>query len=275
MSTHIRPATAGECDRIWPAVKADSLMESAQQLRAYAAEGPWRVRVTDRGEAALLGRWKAHLDVLAMRGVWCSERHVPDFAADAVAVAHAQGFGRVLSPLVPLEFLVPYEASDFAVVQRIVAIQGRADAVAPAEPPADVRIRRGSADDVPALASLDAACFDEFWRWDAEDLLGFLGTERLALAETDSGQLVGYTLATVHRGAATLTRLGTLPQWRRRGVGRALLGESAAWARRAGAETFALCTQEANAASRALYSAAGLTELDVRYGLAMRDAKDG
>jgi ribosomal protein S18 acetylase RimI-like enzyme len=244
-------------------------MDSVEALRAYYASGPWRVRVTDRGEAALLGRWKAHLDVLAIRGLWCSERHVRAFVEDASAVARVQGFGRLLSPLLPTPLIKPYRACGLEVVQCIVAIQGQPGSIARAQSPAGVRIRQGGAPDVPALAVLDAECFDEFWRWDEEDLLGFLGNERLALAETDSGELIGYTLATVSRGAATLTRLGTAPAHRRSGVAKALVSEVADWSARVGASTFALCTQEENAASRALYVACGLQELDERYVFAM------
>jgi len=275
MSPHIRPATAEECDRIWPAIKADNLMDSAEELRAFHAAGPWRVRVTERGEAALLGRRKADSDVLAIRGVWCSAQHAPAFVDDAVRVARAQGFGRVLSPLLPLEYLEPYFSAGFRVAEHIVAIQGRPNLILRADPPIGVSIRRGGEADVEALASLDAACFDEFWRWGAEDLTRFLTTERLALAETDSGDLIGYTLATVNRGAATLTRLATLPEYRRHGVGRALLADAAEWSVRAGADTIALCTQEDNVAARSLYVSAGLTELDERYALAMLDVREG
>lgn len=250
-------------------------MQSADDLRAFHAAGPWRVRVTERGEAALLDRWKAGSEVLSIRGVWCSAHHVPAFVGDAIAVARSQGFDRVLSPLVPLEYLGPYLSAGFEVVQRIVAIQGRPNLVLPADPPLGVHVRRGGEADVEALAQLDAVCFDEFWRWRAEDLARFLSTERLGLAETDDGDLIGYTLATVNRGAATLTRLGTRPEYRRHGVGRALLADAAAWSARSGADTFALCTQEENRAARSLYLAAGLTELDERYALVMRDVREG
>jgi len=275
MSPQIRTATAEECARLWPAVSAEHLFATLAAFRAYRDAAPWQLRVTDRGEAALLGRWKRHLDVLAMRGVWAAERDVAAFARDARAQAVEHGFGRVLSPLVPEEFLGGYRSAGMRVTQSIIAIQGHPELMLPADPPLGVVIREGTAADIPAVARLDAASFEQFWRWGEEDLLGFLDVERLAVAQAYGGAIIGYTLATVSRGSATLSRLATAPHVRRAGVGRALLAESGAWAVRHGAVTFSLCTQAENSASRAMYAEAGLTEVAERYAFAMADANQG
>jgi ribosomal protein S18 acetylase RimI-like enzyme len=157
------------------------------------------------------------------------------------------------------------------VAQRIVGIQGHPQLVLPADPPLGVAIRAGGPADLAAVARIEAESFDDFWRWGDEDLLGFLADERLAVACARGGAIIGYTLATVSRGSATLTRLATAPHARGAGVGRALLSEAAAWAASKGAVTFALCTQEENSASRSVYAAAGLTELDERYAFAIGD----
>ena len=273
MTLDIRTASPDECERLWPAVSADHLFANQGAFLAHCGSAPWQARVTERGEAALLGRWKRHLDVLAIRGVWCAERDIPDFVDDTVALAAEHGFGRVLSPLVPELFLGPYRSAGMKVAQRIVAMQGHPELVLPADPPIGVTIRPGTADDIDAVARLDEASFDEFWRWNREDLLGFLDVERLAVAEASGGAIIGYTLATVSRGAATLSRLATAPHARRAGVGRALLAEAAAWTVWQGAVTFSLCTQQDNPASRALYAQAGLREIAERYAFAVRDVK--
>lgn len=274
MSLTIRAASAEECMKLWPAVSADHLFADAEAFRASVEAAPWSVRVAGRGEAALLRRWKRHLDVLAISGVWAAERHVPAFVADAFAVARARGFSRVLSPLLPEALLGGYYSAGMRPVQRIIGIQGHPRLVLPADPPLGVSIRRGGAADIPAVALIDAASFDEFWQWNEDDLVDFLAEERLAVAEANGGAIIGYTLATVIRGAATLTRLATAPHARNAGVGRALLAEAAAWSVSAGAVTFALCTQEANTASRSLYGAAGLSELDERYAFAMGEVAE-
>jgi ribosomal-protein-alanine N-acetyltransferase len=264
-------ATADECAELWPAVTAEHLMESPAELRAYHDAGAWRVRVAGRGEAALLGAWRFHLDVLAMRGVWCSERHVADFAADAIGVGREHDFGRVLSPLLPADLLGGYRRAGLREVVPIVAIQGIPDRLPLHAPPPGVTLRAAAPDDLSGLAALDAQCFDDFWGYRTEELSGLLTRERCTLAETAEGELIGYTLATVSRGAAMLSRLCTAPQARRMGVGAALLADVGAWCREAGVSTIALCTQEENAASRALYASAGLVEIRDRYALAVGD----
>lgn len=257
---------------IWPAAKAERLFESAEELRAYRGNGSWRVRITDGSEASVLGVWREHLDVLALRGVWCSARHVADFVEDACGVARVQGRGRVMSPLLPVALLDRYLECGMRINQRIVAIQGHPEMVLPAGPPVGVALRRGSLADIPALIELDASCFDAFWRYGRPELAEMIAHERLVVAHTGDGALIGYTLATVSRGAATLGRIGVSPLARRCGLARALLSDAASWAVRAEAATLTLCTQEENSASRALYASVGLREIEYSYAFAMRDA---
>jgi ribosomal-protein-alanine N-acetyltransferase len=267
----VRAATSAELDALWPAVAADRLFTTRAAFRAYAEAEPWRVRATGRGEAVVLGAWKSGSSVLAIRGVWCAERRVRAFIDDAREQAGEHGFSQLLSPLLPVELLGPYTSAGMRVIARLVAIQGHPELVLPADPPLGVAIREGTRADVEAVAAIDAASFEEFWRWSAGDLLGMLEEERLAVAEANGGAVIGYTLATLIRGSATLTRLAVAPHARHAGVGRSLLSESAAWARRFGAATLSLCTQEDNAASRALYSEAGLAEIPERYAFALSD----
>lgn len=269
-----REATPAEAASLWPAVRADRLFDTAEQFAAYCEAAPWRIRIAGRGEAAVLGVWREDLDVLAVRGMWCSSRHVAEFVADARARARERGLARVLSPLLPLELLGPYGRTGMSVFQRIVPIQGHPRGVLPADPPVGVRLRSGRVEDLGEVLRLDASCFDEFWRYGTAELSELFATERLFVAEQGDGQLIGYTLATVSRGAATLGRLGVDPAARRTGLGRALVFEVARWADGLGAETISLCTQEENAIARRLYAATGLAEVSDVYGLAIGDVAE-
>lgn len=271
MRPHPREATPDEAAGLWPAVRAERLFDSAEQFAEYCSAGPWRIRVTDRGEAAVLGGWRGHLDVLAMRGVWCSSHHVAAFLDDARALASKRAYGRVLSPLLPRDLLGPYRRERMVVCQQITPIQGHPHGVQRADPPRGVRFRGGTLDDVEVVAALDAVCFDDFWRYGTAELSDLIATERLVVAESGQGGLIGYTLATVSRGAATLGRLGVAPAARRIGLGLALVYEVARWADGAGAETISLCTQEENAPARKLYASAGLAEVSDIYGFAIGD----
>jgi len=254
----------------------EHLFSDAGAFKEYCKADPWRIRTTERGEAAILGPWREHLDILSIRTLWSSERSVPDFVADATARAREHGFRRLLSPLLPDVLLGGYRGAGMRTAEQIVAIQGHPELVMWADAPIGVRIREGRPSDLSAVAAIDEACFDEFWRYGERELSGLLGTERLAIAQASGGAVIGYTLTTVSRGSATLSRLATAPHARNYGVGRALLAESAAWAVRSGAVTYSLCTQEANSASRRLYASAGLTELAERYAFAVCDvAKEG
>ena len=246
-------------------------MDCPEELDVYRVQGPWRVRVAGRGEAALLGDWRLHLDVLAMRGVWCPERHVPAFADDALELAREHGFGRLLSPLLPADLLGGYRRVGMRDLEPIVAIQGIPDRIGALGPPPSVLLREAVRADAEEVSRLDAVCFEEFWRYEADELSQLLSRERCILAETAEGELIGYTLATVSRGAAVLSRLCTEPRMRRKGIGTALLSDVGVWCRQTGASTIALCTQEENLASRALYASAGLVEVDERYGFAIRE----
>jgi [ribosomal protein S18]-alanine N-acetyltransferase len=271
MRRHVRAATEREIDRLWSAVRLEDVFRSVDAFRAHYEAQPWCFRVSGRGQLALLGEWKRGLNVLAMRRVWAGERAVSGFIADAFEQAAEHGFGRVLSPLLPEETLGAYFSAGMRTVQRVVPIQGRPQFIAHAEPPEGVILREGTSADIPAVADVDSACFGEFWRWGEEDLLGFLADERLAVAETSAGAIIGYTLAALGHGATTLTRLAVVPDARRSGVGGALLAESAGWAARGGAERLVLCTQVDNAASRRLYASAGLREIEGAYAFAMGD----
>lgn len=275
MSGMPAPATPAECDRLWPAAKAHHLFASAEELRAFRDAGPWRVRVTPRGEAAVLDAWREHLDILAIRALWAAEPNLRAWVSDIASVARTQGFGRLLSPLVPERLAEPYLRAGMSVAERIVALQALAADVATPALPDDVELTLGSAPDLAEVERLDAECFDEFWRYGPVEIATRAASERLVLARDASGELIGYTLATVSGSSATLGRLGVARSARRRGIASALVGDAAAWAVRAGALTIGLCTQEDNAASRALYATCGLVEVEERYVFAICDVRGG
>ena len=272
LTPHPRIATAEETTALWPAVRADRLFDTAEQFSAYRDTEPWRVRVAGRGEACVLGVWRSQLQVLAMRGTWCSSRHVGAFVDDAREIAHERSLDRVLSPLLPLELLGPYRRSGLEVCERIIAMQGHPEGVLRADAPLGVRLRPGHGGDIPALVELDTAAFDEFWAYGSPELEEYARNERLVVAEAAAGEVIGYTLATVSRGAATLGRLAVARQARRHGLARALVADVARWATREGALSISLCTQEGNSAARSLYASAGLSEVTDVYGFAIGSA---
>jgi [ribosomal protein S18]-alanine N-acetyltransferase len=77
---------------------------------------------------------------------------------------------------------------------------------------------------------------------------------------------LGFALAWWVVDELELLAIATLPEARRRGVARRLLGELCDWARAAGAHRVTLEVARSNAAARQLYETAGFSEFNVRRG---------
>ncbi len=259
MSEVTRPATRDDVRQLWPAVSSAHLFSDCTELLEWWEASPWRVRISRAGEAVVLGPWREHLDLLAVRGIWCSNGRIPVLIEDLRAVAREQGFGRLLGPLVPEDCAGPYVAAGMSVRQRIVVYRMQPPEAAVRPAPAGVTLRTGTPRDLEAVRDTDRACFDDFWRYDPEALRRSLDTERLAVAEA-GGRVIGYTLSTVHGAEATVGRLAVAPDRRQGGVGTALLADAVANAVRQGAAGVTLCTQEENEASRRLYARSGFRE---------------
>ena len=215
------------------------------------------------GEAALLGRWRAHLGLCAVLGLWCSSEPDPVSRRAICATSRAvQGFSRLLGPLVPEEAVGPYLDAGLERLERILALRLESPRIARLAPglPAGVTVRTATPPDLPAVLACDAAAFDDFWRYDEASLSRYARSERLAVAERD-GRLIGYTLATVRAGEGSLGRLAVAQDERGHGVGRALVCEAARWMAESGARAVTLSTQETNESSRRLYASLGFRQL--------------
>lgn len=256
----MRTADGRDLSAVWAAVRAAHLFSTRDEFESAWAEAPWRVQVSEAGDAAVLGRWRQHLGVLAVRGLWCAERDMPAILRDLVSVARSQGFTGVLSPLVPEALAEPYAAAGMTVVHRGITLRLDRPAGHVSDSVAGVALRLAGPADAGAVLKVDAACFDDFWRFDAAMLGRYLVAERAAVA-TRGGSVIGYTLCTVSRGEGMLGRLAVVPGERQRGVGLLLLGDAVSYMARAGARAVTLYTQEENVPSRALYARAGFREL--------------
>ncbi|MDO8963459.1 MAG: GNAT family N-acetyltransferase [Coriobacteriia bacterium] len=263
MSGLTTPASRTELAWIAPAARSAHLFDSYEDLLTQWQAAPWRIRTTARGEAVVLGPWREHLDHCAILGLWCANERVPALVSDLEVVARDHGFGRLLGPLVPEGSVGPYLDAGLRVRERVLVMRrDRPRDPGATPPPAAVAIRPGTPPDLEAVRRVDAASFDDFWRYDAAGLARLVRTERLAVAVGDAG-VIGYTLAQVRGGEGSLARLAVSPDSRRAGVGRALVTEAVAWMARMGARAVTLSTQEGNAASRALYRSLGFRELPV------------
>ena len=248
---------------VWSAVRSIHLFDDRSQLEHLFKEAPWRVQVTDAGEAAILERWRLHLDVLSVRGLWCSERRIAPLMRALDSVAVSQGYADLLSPVVPEFYSDPYVAAGMQVCQRIITMRLSNPAPRKTSVPAaceGVTLRLGREGDLDSLIAVDILAFDPFWRGDVPTIQRYLAAGRVAVAEY-GGTVIGYTLATAERGEGMLGRLAVVPGHRGRGIGTLLLEDATDYLARVGVSAVSLCTQEGNAVSRSLYGRAGFYQV--------------
>ena len=257
-----RAAGATDVARLRRTLIAAGAFADEVELDCVWRADPWRIQVTERGDAAVLTRWRDHLDVLAVEALWCRERDIPDAIAELRELGLGRGYGDLLGPPVPLEQAGPYEDAGMRVFETVTTFRRatRTDGAPESAAVAGVTIRDATAGDVDALLAIDAGCFGDFWRYDRTNMTRFLRTQRVAVAVGAEGP-IGYTLSTVSRGDGLLGRVAVAPGSRGCGVGRLLVTDVLDALRERDVGQVALCTQTENEAARALYRACGFVDV--------------
>lgn len=111
------------------------------------------------------------------------------------------------------------------------------------------------------MAAVHATAFGQGERWDVAAFASLLAQPGVfALMDPDGD----FVLARVAADEAEILTLAVAPPLRRQGRGRALLREAARTAYAAGARAMFLEVTERNDAARALYAAAGFTQVGLR-----------
>ena len=129
-----------------------------------------------------------------------------------------------------------------------------------------MRVRPATDTDVDAIADSEVDNLGaDAWSHGlvAEGVAGRLPTVHYLVAE-DDGRFAGHAVASVVADIAELQRIAVDGEWRRAGVGSALLSEVVALARRGGADRVLLEVREDNAGALGFYAARGFVEVDRR-----------
>jgi tRNA threonylcarbamoyladenosine biosynthesis protein TsaB len=136
-----------------------------------------------------------------------------------------------------------------------------------------VTIRPFTHADVPAAAAIERQVFGD--PWTEEFFHGELGAPaaHARVAEID-GKLAGYAMAWMGAGSGHLGNLAVAPEYRRRGVARALLEDVLAAARAGAADDIALEVRSSNFAAQALYRAYGFRLAGLRRGYYRDNGED-
>ncbi len=127
------------------------------------------------------------------------------------------------------------------------------------------RIRPATAADAGALAAIERACFTD--PWTAAGILETIqyGTARAFLAEF-SGEVAGYLMARISGEEGEILNLAVLPEHRRQGVARALLGSGLTELLASGVREAYLEVRESNTAAIELYRNQGFRPVGLRPG---------
>lgn len=136
------------------------------------------------------------------------------------------------------------------------------------------RIRAARKADARPLGALEPRCFSDPWPVDAfREVLGSAAVHAFVV-EAGEGELVGYLVGWVVADEAEILNLGVAPEWRRRGVGRALVREALERYRALGARQIFLDVRESNEAALRLYQAQGFSRIGRRRRYYRRPVED-
>lgn len=223
-------------------------------------EGSWPGKVSlRRGWARAESRpWNdaipmAHLRLLRGGG--------SSFILDCVTALCAAGADGVLSPPLPRSAQRTWREAAFEPRASLALMRRRLGQV----PPPGRIVAEGTDDDLPEVLRIDAAAFDEFWRFDASALTESIAATPRAVVQVvraADGGLAGFAVTGVGATLAYLQRVAVDPRFQGLGIGRSLVRSSARWARKAGAGAIMLNTPIGNDPAKRLYESEGFDTLD-------------
>jgi [ribosomal protein S18]-alanine N-acetyltransferase len=128
-----------------------------------------------------------------------------------------------------------------------------------------LKIRPALGTDAAAIADIEATGETPSWTEAAVRATLAMPTTRAFVVERE-GAVAGHLLAAVVLDEAEVLIVAVHPAWRRRGLGRTLLAAAVADWRGAGVSRAFLDVRADNGAARALYAAAGWSEIGRRAG---------
>jgi ribosomal protein S18 acetylase RimI-like enzyme len=128
----------------------------------------------------------------------------------------------------------------------------------------DITLRPATMVDLSTICALDAAVFDEPWRYPPAIMRRAIEqTPFISVAER-SGDVVGYQCAVLGEESGHIVRLAVAEHVRSHGIARALLVDVMQQLHRAGSRSFTLNTQQTNLDSQAFYARLGFRVLAER-----------
>ena len=119
------------------------------------------------------------------------------------------------------------------------------------------------------ITDIDQDAFTGFWRMSQVGLKEALevNSRSTTIVIYEDDEPVGYSIVGTQWRVGYLHRIGVRPVAQGRGYGRALIAESANWARRQGAQTLVLNVRDDNTRARSVYRDAGFVATNTRLSV--------
>lgn len=225
-----------------------------------------KVRVTGNWPGAITLRkgwaradsrpWNDTVDLAHLR----MQRGNAAFIVECVEALRELGVPGVLSPPLPESAQRLWKEARFEPHAELALLKLDLGSVRPP----DHLVVTGSNSDIREALRIDAAAFDEFWRFDRNAMDEAIESTRksvIHVVRKAGGGLAGFAVTGIGVTIAYLQRLAVDPAAQGRGIGRSLVRSSARWAAREGARSLMLNTQTDNVPAIRLYESEGFAVL--------------
>lgn len=254
---NFRQAKESELPLVWQMLKDQALFANFLAFLNFQQNNPrsMQISVDDMACLGLIGRWRSHLEIGAIKVLIASDLHKEQFLRYLISVLAEEGFKEVVSPPLKLDELPRFYQVGFRTDQRILVLL-KTDLSRLLDIPVSVEVRRFDSSNLADLVRIEKESFSGFWRWGEEELKDIVDSDNCNVAFFQ-GANIGYNVTTIKGWDGTIARLAVLPRFQHRGFGSQMLIHSLLWFQTMNARSVLVTTQETNREARSLYAKFG------------------
>jgi ribosomal-protein-alanine N-acetyltransferase len=152
---------------------------------------------------------------------------------------------------------------------RLLYAYDKFDYAVPTQGNQQVIVRPVQERDIPALLTIEQACFEELWRYDAVSFRDIIETHPYFVVAELNGKVVGYQFNALDGDFGYLVRIAVHPSVGGQGIGARLMSEAIHFFKHARSTRIMLNTQEDNTYAHRLYEWFGFVRIQ-QIGFVLR-----